>query len=240
MEITKSRLKKAIKEAMEGTVADPQLNEFFGPWSKKAKAKKAAAKADAKARADASEAEYQAGSQKERDAEAAAAQQELDKELEQLSRDTAYGLEHGIKWDVITPIEFHLMQAKLSWGRDIGQAIQKEYGSEKGYPKQVHIQPAALAVFKELAEDKGYDEALKWARKIADHAYELMGEKREVDRQREEEVKAYQARHRERGMKTRDAFSENKTQKTRGKTKITKSQLKKVIQEEVEKILAEV
>ena len=42
-----------------------------------------------------------------------------------------------------------------------------------------------------------------------------------------------------RGIQTRDAFSENKTQKTRGKTKITKSQLKKVIQEEMEKILTE-
>lgn len=201
MKITKLRLRRIIKEEIENT-----KNEgLFDMFKKK---KKAAAEPEPEPSGP-------------DPAEAAAAEKELDKELEQLSRDAAYGLEHGIKWDVITPIKYHLMNAKLPYGSDMGSRIEQKYGSEKGYPKGSHIRPAVLATFKDLAEDKGYDEALKWARKIADQAYELMGEKREVDRAREEEVKAYQARARGRegGIKTRHAFSEGRTRKPSKKRK---------------------
>ena len=202
MKITKLRLRRIIKEEIENT-----KNEgLFDMFKKKKKPEPEA------------EPEPEAGPDP---AEVAAAEEELDKELEQLSRDAAYGLEHGIKWDVITPIKYHLMNVKLPYGSAIGDHIAKEYGSEKGYPRGNQLRRAVLAGFKEIVEEEGYDKGLGWAKKIADQAYELMGEKREVDRQREEEVKAYQARARGRegGIKTRHAFSENKAQKNPRKRK---------------------
>ena len=183
MKITKARLKKAIKEAMEGATPDAQLAELFG-FGKKAKAKKAAAKADAKARADASEAEYQAflkkfdADEKEREAHYASS---FDRHR-QAKREKAKAAESSARIGGRAAAEADYEACK----RSVQAAIRANRYGTHGNPSEA-------------------DEA----RNRCSEQYRM-------------------------AMKN---VRENQSKE--GKAKITKSQLKKVIQEEVEKILAE-
>ena len=93
MKITKTQLKKIIaeeiKKVMEGTVADPQLDEFIGPWSKKAKRRRAIEDRERlarMARRDKKDAETRADKSRAHKAEMAAMDDEM-KRSEQAAQD---------------------------------------------------------------------------------------------------------------------------------------------------------
>ena len=181
MKITKEQLKKAIEEAMEGTVADPQLTELFGFGGKK---KKAAARAAQRAKEEegyeAEEAKFAAKRQAAADDRRVAAAMKADKEagLDMYGRPTRYDTSAGSKAGVESAYE--------KCKRSVEAGIRANRYGTHGNPSE------AQEARNRCSEE--YNMAMKKLRE---------------------------------------------NQNKEGKTKITKSQLKKVIQEEVEKILAE-
>ena len=182
MKITKEQLKKAIEEAMEGTVADPQLTELFGFGGKK---KKAAARAAQRAK---EEEEYEA-----EEAKFAAKRQAAADDRATTTR----------------------MKVKQAAGLDIrgrstgsGTSAGSKAAAESDYEKCKQSVQAAIRA----------------------NRYGTHGNPSEADEARNRCSERYRM-----AMK-----NVRESQNKEGKTKITKSQLKKVIQEEVEKILAEV
>lgn len=191
MKITKARLKKAIKEAMEGVVADPQLDEFIGPWSKKAKAKKAAkAKsladtiADVDAKREAWKAKH-AAADAARAARAAARAEEEEREERRIAQD------------------------------------EREWAARRKGREKAGSSAGADAAYKECQQSV--------ARAVNAGQYGTHGNPSEADEARNRCSERYRM-----AMK-----NVRESQSKEGKAKITKSQLKKVIQEEMEKILAE-
>ena len=93
MKITKEQLKKIISEEMESVATERPLDEFIGPWSKKAKEKKAAkasALADRRAEVDAEEKEWRArmdAQDAKSAADRAAREEEEEREERRIARD---------------------------------------------------------------------------------------------------------------------------------------------------------
>ena len=138
-------------------------------------------------------------------------------EIEKLARTAAYGLKNGFEWGVTS--SFTIVLDKKPGMRQeayaLGKKIEDVYGRENGYPSQEQLYKAVMLMIEGTVEHKDLAAGVDIARRMADNAYEAMGEKRAVDHANEEEVKAYQARSRARegGIKTRHAFSEGKTRK---------------------------
>ena len=185
MKITKSRLKKAIKEAMEGATPDAQLAELFGFHSKKTLAKRKAARAAQRAK---EEEEYEA-----EEAKFAAKRQAAADDRATTTR----------------------MKAKQAAGLDM-------YGRPIRYDTSAGSKAGIESAYEKCKQSV---EAGIRANRYGTHGNP--SEAQEARNRCSEEYNMAMKKLRE-------------NQNKEGKAKITKAQLKKVIQEEVEKILAEV
>ena len=223
MNITKSQLQKIIQEEIQGIMKDPQLNEFFGLFGNKKKKKE--------------EPSEPAGPSPE---ELEAQKAQLKKEMEAIGEEI---IEKAGTWATMVYQVYNVVPFGSCKRPGRGcSGLMKDYNygvfemfRESGWDRGKMRQAAEkwlttwMNNVKALENPEEMNAILKQINHYIDKAGEQLGQRRQADRESEEKLAALHKKwEREKGYGDDRYLSRHEAM-----AKITKSQLQKIIQEEL-------